>query len=150
AKCCPIPRGDARLFPSHADTIARRKILRRARTSRFSAGGDCQPEAGSSLVAAFKPYWSAYSRTRRCHSIANGNHRCSRRRPSCGAGLRASHRNLSTSVSDVLAIFWSSHPHIRSEEHTSELQSLRHLVCRLLLEKKKIQSQTQWRPHLIH
>src|SRR5205814_8619365 len=27
--------------------------------------------------------------------------------------------------------------HARSEEHTSELQSLRHLVCRLLLEKKK-------------
>src|SRR5258705_5311284 len=29
---------------------------------------------------------------------------------------------------------WKSHR--RSEEHTSELQSLRHLVCRLLLEKK--------------
>src|ERR1035438_4041143 len=28
-------------------------------------------------------------------------------------------------------------PEARSEEHTSELQSLRHLVCRLLLEKKK-------------
>src|SRR5205814_10221098 len=28
-------------------------------------------------------------------------------------------------------------PPVRSEEHTSELQSLRHLVCRLLLEKKK-------------
>src|SRR5438045_6105952 len=28
-------------------------------------------------------------------------------------------------------------PGMRSEEHTSELQSLRHLVCRLLLEKKK-------------
>src|SRR5947199_4378893 len=28
-------------------------------------------------------------------------------------------------------------PAVRSEEHTSELQSLRHLVCRLLLEKKK-------------
>src|SRR5689334_24602139 len=27
--------------------------------------------------------------------------------------------------------------HIRSEEHTSELQSQFHLVCRLLLEKKK-------------
>src|ERR1035441_1522796 len=26
----------------------------------------------------------------------------------------------------------------RSEEHTSELQSLRHLVCRLLLEKKEM------------
>src|SRR5262245_62612541 len=29
----------------------------------------------------------------------------------------------------------------RSEEHTSELQSLRHLVCRLLLEKKKQKNQ---------
>src|SRR5258705_10161730 len=30
---------------------------------------------------------------------------------------------------------------MRSEEHTSELQSLRHLVCRLLLEKKKTHKQ---------
>src|SRR5687768_18208726 len=29
------------------------------------------------------------------------------------------------------------HPRLRSEEHTSELQSRLHLVCRLLLEKKK-------------
>src|SRR5258708_13395356 len=29
------------------------------------------------------------------------------------------------------------HARIRSEEHTSELQSPDHLVCRLLLEKKK-------------
>src|SRR5262245_63638734 len=33
---------------------------------------------------------------------------------------------------------------MRSEEHTSELQSLRHLVCRLLLEKQnKVHSKTQ-------
>src|SRR2546429_3735618 len=32
--------------------------------------------------------------------------------------------------------FWLSFP-MRSEEHTSELQSRLHLVCRLLLEKKK-------------
>src|SRR5207244_6889298 len=31
----------------------------------------------------------------------------------------------------------------RSEEHTSELQSPDHLVCRLLLEKKKGQSSSQ-------
>src|SRR2546422_6120225 len=31
-----------------------------------------------------------------------------------------------------LLVFW-----VRSEEHTSELQSRLHLVCRLLLEKKK-------------
>src|SRR5687768_17629916 len=36
--------------------------------------------------------------------------------------------------------FPSAHPRAarRSEEHTSELQSRLHLVCRLLLEKKKI------------
>src|SRR5262245_63273047 len=32
---------------------------------------------------------------------------------------------------------------LRSEEHTSELQSLRHLVCRLLLEKKKKRQETR-------
>src|SRR5258705_9490315 len=37
-----------------------------------------------------------------------------------------------------LGIAELSGPIKRSEEHTSELQSLRHLVCRLLLEKKKI------------
>src|SRR5262245_63086396 len=44
----------------------------------------------------------------------------------------------------------------RSEEHTSELQSLRHLVCRLLLEKKKTEisadlnkEEKHYRSHLI-
>src|SRR5258705_7261833 len=35
------------------------------------------------------------------------------------------------------ACFLSAPLPIRSEEHTSELQSLKHLVCRLLLLKKK-------------
>src|SRR5690348_17940598 len=38
---------------------------------------------------------------------------------------------------DLLAV-----PATRSEEHTSELQSPVHLVCRLLLEKKKIKHKT--------
>src|SRR5436853_2109170 len=43
---------------------------------------------------------------------------------------------------------------LRSEEHTSELQSLRHLVCRLLLEKKKMRidkrpSNRSFSPHLV-
>src|SRR3712207_7167628 len=32
--------------------------------------------------------------------------------------------------------------YLRSEEHTSELQSRQYLVCRLLLEKKKIHKNT--------
>src|SRR5437899_9502057 len=35
------------------------------------------------------------------------------------------------------SVYGKSQRRSRSEEHTSELQSLRHLVCRLLLEKKK-------------
>src|SRR5262245_63442330 len=39
-----------------------------------------------------------------------------------------------TSLVHYRWIRWGALP-MRSEEHTSELQSLRHLVCRLLLEK---------------
>src|SRR5437870_5643848 len=37
----------------------------------------------------------------------------------------------------VLGLRYVLHKYTRSEEHTSELQSRGHLVCRLLLEKKK-------------
>src|SRR5437870_10599840 len=36
-----------------------------------------------------------------------------------------------------LSVEFCGAPAVRSEEHTSELQSRGHLVCRLLLEKKK-------------
>src|SRR5947199_10605696 len=42
---------------------------------------------------------------------------------------------------DGLVVDLSDMKGIRSEEHTSELQSLRQLVCRLLLEKKNISCQ---------
>src|SRR5205814_5502503 len=35
----------------------------------------------------------------------------------------------------LAAVEFEGAENVRSEEHTSELQSLRHLVCRLLLEK---------------
>src|SRR5258708_25718557 len=38
--------------------------------------------------------------------------------------------------------------YMRSEEHTSELQSPDHLVCRLLLEKKKHSNTDAWQPQL--
>src|SRR5256885_6150386 len=41
----------------------------------------------------------------------------------------------------VFAEKWNENVQVRSEEHTSELQSPCNLVCRLLLEKKKNQSQ---------
>src|SRR2546429_6012124 len=43
------------------------------------------------------------------------------------------------SVGPMGAKPWLVRTRVRSEEHTSELQSRLHLVCRLLLEKKKKQ-----------
>src|SRR5438045_5160638 len=48
---------------------------------------------------------------------------------------------LPTLVAPTSSMTTSAKPSDRSEEHTSELQSLRHLVCRLLLEKKKNKKQ---------
>src|SRR5256884_7061967 len=62
--------------------------------------------------------------------------------------IDAAKRGLERSVAIV-------HAEMRSEEHTSELQSRLHLVCRLLLEKKKTicrlshsRTTTNWVPSL--
>src|SRR2546425_6375309 len=52
------------------------------------------------------------------------------------AVIAASDVHHLTSYSDIIALNDSA-GFSRSEEHTSELQSLAYLVCRLLLEKKK-------------
>src|SRR3712207_7478222 len=49
----------------------------------------------------------------------------------CRAGLKAMGLELFSPDEDRSAV-------VRSEEHTSELQSRQYLVCRLLLEKKKL------------
>src|SRR3989441_5527749 len=45
--------------------------------------------------------------------------------------------NERATIEDVIDQVLGSEVGLRSEEHTSELQSLAYLVCRLLLEKKK-------------
>src|SRR5215212_11513447 len=62
-----------------------------------------------------------YTTLFRSRPIPGGRGHARRRRPVTGRGRGRAERRLRA----------------RSEEHTSELQSLRHLVCRLLLEKKK-------------
>src|SRR5439155_20723662 len=53
-------------------------------------------------------------------------------------GGRGECANLLVAVSCDVAVIWDAKLRSdRSEEHTSELQSRGHLVCRLLLEKKK-------------
>src|SRR3989449_2998541 len=62
-------------------------------------------------------------------------------RPKVSAYLRTLEREVRARGIALLRVMTSSGgtlaPEARSEEHTSELQSRLHLVCRLLLEKKK-------------
>src|SRR5687768_17911182 len=54
------------------------------------------------------------------------------------AAFREKCRREGRTASDAVRSFIDEQ--LRSEEHTSELQSRLHLVCRLLLEKKKLPS----------
>src|SRR2546425_3934436 len=94
----------------------------RARTSKtslvrafwnLSVMGCLEPVSGDETLFCFSASWT---------------------RPSCAAfrsGSSSSARSKASAASS------SRPPFSRSEEHTSELQSLAYLVCRLLLEKKK-------------
>src|SRR2546429_1889597 len=57
--------------------------------------------------------------------------------PGSDSGSRTSRSRPSTATSRVICRRRGTCRGSRSEEHTSELQSRLHLVCRLLLEKKK-------------
>src|ERR1039458_10435847 len=62
--------------------------------------------------------------------------------------LKSSAKKLRRIYNDKILTGFAGSTADRSEEHTSELQSLRHLVCRLLLEKKtKSQTSHSWTQH---
>src|SRR5437660_2289322 len=57
-----------------------------------------------------------------------------------GANLNRWSPEDSALAAKMITLYKHIRPTVRSEEHTSELQSRGHLVCRLLLEKKKMNS----------
>src|SRR5258708_27020396 len=59
------------------------------------------------------------------------------KRPVSGLELQTLAYLFARDIRDLLADEFAEDDVVRSEEHTSELQSPDHLVCRLLLEKKK-------------
>src|SRR5262245_64133746 len=99
-----------------------------------------------------EPLWITIRQTAQQGCIDNGEDRsvCANAERECEhgseskAGVLHQHTNRVAQIRPEIVhgascceCLLSGHRFIRSEEHTSELQSLRHLVCRLLLEKKK-------------
>src|SRR5436190_4832652 len=62
----------------------------------------------------------------------------------CDTGRRPAHSRFMVGP-PFIAREWAGRRPVRSEEHTSELQSHSDLVCRLLLEKKKNRRETEGR-----
>src|SRR3712207_7238307 len=65
------------------------------------------------------------------------------------AAVHAAARRASETDWPQIAALYGELARVRSEEHTSELQSRQYLVCRLLLEKKKpaVQSLSDTQPY---
>src|SRR3712207_7731449 len=84
------------------------------------------------------PYTTLFRSEQVSRDVAEDNGRC--------APFERSQAEQSLAAADVQERLPLGDPaaveHLRSEEHTSELQSRQYLVCRLLLEKKK--------QHVIH
>src|ERR1035441_10702467 len=99
------------------------------RWPRFSSE---RPGEGSGPLGAFSG-WGQQRGIHRMTVVATHSRKVKSRPPLCPS------RSISSFASPLVDL--KPHPPLassapRSEEHTSELQSLRHLVCRLLLGKK--------------
>src|SRR5258708_13782280 len=95
--------------------------------------------------------WEVWANDKIRGSKSQGNSKCGRSSKKIALSLRAAQRpcqvrkeypnwNITADPSGPDAIRPCTKQN-RSEEHTSELQSPDHLVCRLLLEKKKATQQ---------
>src|SRR5437016_12036136 len=86
------------------------------------------------------PYTTLFRSPRRSFAA----HRPAQHRPICELLPRARRPEHQSPTREITAAHELRREHQpRSEEHTSELQSLTNLVCRLLLEKKKKKPQNK-------
>src|SRR5438876_8031432 len=88
----------------------------------------------SSTLFPYTTLFRSERLARRCQEVASRAFR-----QGCAVSvLRTARQALQASAQLLDGRGAAPHGALRSEEHTSELQSPVHLVCRLLLEKKKI------------
>src|SRR5690625_4110179 len=120
-------------FPTHRQTcrISMRAVLCNSRLKLQS-----QPESRNRIDSPHRI--ESHSRTE-THSRTESHSRMNRSDCSISTGMAVFHRMEMPIISNLCRRRVPGSPIChRSEEHTSELQSRGHLVCRLLLEKKKV------------
>src|SRR5687767_15377923 len=122
----------------HDFMCSNRRFSQRSRFSRLPSSNSVSEKEGGAFRNCNRPLIRPAVR-------ANGCKRCSsatiprpfQRSPPFHR-LFWTARHPASSADPILSVSITAAAAIRSEEHTSELQSLAYLVCRLLLEKKKI------------
>src|SRR3989442_9339480 len=84
------------------------------------------------------PYTTLFRSPRRAEALRNRKASSDRLRARVSHGVgQGCGRHATATPGEIAQSVRHSSAQTRSEEHTSELQSRPHLVCRLLLEKKK-------------
>src|SRR5439155_19892203 len=144
SRAASLPAGTAVLPHRAADTPARpERIALQAHAAPDAGGstrtfGSARPTSrpGRSRTGGATRAGARTTRPGAAASRARAGGRCGR--PWSGTGWAPARRfRLSTPARDPAGPDRALRRSGRSEEHTSELQSRGHLVCRLLLEKKK-------------
>src|SRR2546425_6939783 len=109
-----------------------RRVVSRSIAAGVSARWKSRADAGPVVVSCVR------SERRQAIRTWNGS-RCSDATSETAVGRHRGtwRRRVRTTAPIVAADVGAASARLRSEEHTSELQSLAYLVCRLLLEKTK-------------
>src|SRR3989441_5307325 len=113
----------------------RRRCSCAAAIAASRLGGSASLPGACAACCTAARTWASISKKMTCRSRDGAAASPGRRRTaSCG---RSKRRRPSGRIDPLVGTKRPTTRGVRSEEHTSELQSLAYLVCRLLLEKKK-------------
>src|SRR5438552_8221002 len=123
-----MPRTSVGFSPRSIPSESPASLARRRRSVK--GGTDTRSVSSHGSPPTVNPYWSGSRPMSVAAWMAGTYSRVSRRR----YFVRVRFQKFDEPVTRIARI---TLPSPRSEEHTSELQSPDHLVCRLLLEKKK-------------
>src|SRR5690554_1615146 len=124
------------LLSTHFSFSQQGKVVERFNHNPSLSSGNVDPEKGKSIDSLLQAFVDEQKLNAVTAFVAKGGNVLYHK----AFGMKDIEKQIPASVDDYYVLF--SQTKARSEEHTSELQSRPHLVCRLLLEKKNQKSVT--------